>query len=460
MRYMTNPNIFKAYDIRGIYGQDLDEKTAYLLGQVYVQLRKYDGKTDKMNIVVAGDMRLSTPLLKESLIKGIISAGADVIDIGIASTPTFYFAVAYFNYDGGIIVSASHNPKEWNGFKIVREKAVPVSGETGIYRLRELALSDSSVSQEVELLKIGKIIKNDTVLKNQIEHDLQFADLNKIKPLKIVADTANGMGAQYIAALFKHLSCELIEMNFELDGTFPAHEADPLKEKNMEELKKKIIEIKADLGIAIDGDGDRIFFVDDQGKTISQSIIRGILSKIFLREKPGSKICYDIRPGRITRDMIEENGGIPIVTRVGHSLIKEQALKEGAYFAGESSGHFFLNMDIGCFEVPTIIILKLLREFSENGQPVSEYIKPYQKYFHSGEINSVVKDKEKIFQAILDKYADAQINKLDGITVEYPDFWFNVRDSNTEPKLRLNLEAVNRKKMEEKRDEVLNIINS
>lgn len=449
----TNSDIFKAYDIRGIYGQDLDEETAYKLGQAYVQLRKNDGKTGKLNIAVAGDMRLSTPQLKESLIKGIIEAGADVIDIGLASTPTFYFAVAYFNYDGGIIVSASHNPKEWNGFKIVREKAIPVSGETGIYKLRELVISGLTVPQYC-----GQIIKNGAVLKTQIEYDLQFADLSKIKPLKIAVDTANGMGAQYITELFQHLPCELIKMNFALDGNFPAHEADPLKEKNMADLQKKTVEARADLGIAIDGDGDRIFFVDEQGKTIDQSIIRGILSKIFLRERPGSKICYDIRPGRITRDMIEENNGIPIVTRVGHSLIKEQALKENAYFAGESSGHFFLNMDIGCFEIPIIVILKLLQEFSESNLPISEYIKPYQKYFHSGEINSMVEDKEKIFNAILGKYADGQINKLDGIAIEYPDFWFNVRGSNTESKLRLNLEAVSQKKMEEKRDEILNII--
>jgi len=203
------------------------------------------------------------------------------------------------------------------------------------------------------------------------------------------------------------------------------------------------------------------FFIDDQGKTIDQSIIRGILSMIFLRERPSAKICYDIRPGKITQDMIEQYGGIPVVTKVGHSLIKEQAIKENAYFAGESSGHFFLNTNIGCFEVPMIVILKLLQEFSESGKSVSEYIKPYQKYFHSGEINSIVEQKyENIFQQIEKNYKDAKINKLDGITIEYPDFWFNVRGSNTEPKLRLNLEAKTKEMMEKKRDEVLEIIRS
>ncbi|MDP3042900.1 MAG: phosphomannomutase/phosphoglucomutase [bacterium] len=455
----TNPNIFKAYDIRGIYGQDLDEETAYRLGRAYVKFSRQDGKAGELNIVVAEDMRLSSPRLKQSLIKGITEAGANAVDIGLASTPTFYFAVAYFNYGGGLIITASHNPKEWNGFKLVREKAIPISGETGLYELRDMAMGGLTAPQAPgPLKKRGETIKKGDVLEIQTEHDLRFVDLNKIKPLKIAVDPANGMGAQYIEELFKHLPCRLIKMNFDLDGAFPAHEADPLKEENLEDLKKKVIEENADLGIAIDGDGDRIFFIDEKGKTIDQSIIRGILSMIFLREKPGSKICYDIRPGRITRDMIEENGGIPIVTRVGHSLIKEQALKENAYFAGESSGHFFLNMDIGCFEAPVIMILKLLREFSESNKPISEYIKPYQKYFHSGEINSTVKNQEEVIKKIEKKYGDGEINKLDGITVEYSDFWFNVRGSNTEPKLRLNLEAKTKELMEEKRDEVLKII--
>ena len=450
----TNPKIFKAYDIRGVYGKDLDEKTAYLLGHAYIALRRKDGKTGELNIAVAEDMRLSSPQLKSSLINGLTGAGANVVDIGLASTPTFYFAVANYGYDGGIIVSASHNPAEWNGFKLVREKALPVSAETGIAFLR-----DKVIRGDFNKAKLtGRITKKDNILEEQIKHDLKFADLSKIKPLKIVVDPANGMGAQYVEELFKHLPCKLIKMNFKLDGAFPAHEADPIKKENIIDLQKKVKEEKADLGIAIDGDGDRIFFIDNNGEAIGQSIIRGILSMIFLREKPGAKICYDIRPGRITRDLIEENNGIPIVTRVGHSLIKEQAIKEGAYFAGESSGHFFLNMDIGCFEAPVIMILKLLQEFSQSGKTAAEFIKPYKKYYHSGEINSVVENKEAVFAKIEKMYQDGRINKLDGITVEYSDFWFNVRGSNTEPKLRLNLEAKTKEIMEEKRDEVLKII--
>lgn len=449
-----NPSIFKAYDIRGIYGTELTEEVAYRLGKAYVELRREDGLKNDLQIVVGQDMRLSSPQLKESLIKGLTEAGADVIDIGLASTPTFYFAVANYNYDGGIIVSASHNPGEYNGFKITRSKAIPVSGETGMMILRDKVVANNFTPSN----RTGQVITKENVLTDQITHDLQFGNIQNIKPIKIAIDTANSMGAQYLDELFKHLPCELIKMNWELDGTFPAHEADPLKEENLEDLKKKVIETGADFGITTDGDGDRIFFVDNEGQAIDQSIIRGILSMIFLKEKPGSKICYDIRPGKITQDLIEENGGIPIVTRVGHSLIKEQTLKEGAYFAGESSGHFFLNMPIGCFEVPVIVTLKLLEYFSQSGQTVAETVKPFKRYFHSGEINSVVSDKDIVIVNLIAKYPDGQLNRLDGITIEYPDFWFNVRGSNTEPKLRLNLEARTKEIMEVRRDEVLSII--
>ncbi len=452
---MTNSKIFKAYDIRGVFGKDLDQDTAYRLGQAYVALRRQDGLDHDLTIAVAGDMRLSTPQLKKSLIQGLRQAGARVVDFGLLSTPSFYFGVSYFSYDGGIIVSASHNPPEWNGFKLVREKARAISQNTGIDFLRDWVMDEKKSLTADEQ---GELIVNDKVLAEQVKHDLQFVDIDKIKPLKVVVDPANGMGAQYCEALFKHLPTKLIKMNFELDGSFPAHEADPLKEENLADLKKMILEQKADLGIALDGDGDRIFFVDNEANTIEQSIIRGLLAQIFLRDKPGAKICYDIRPGRITRDLIEQAGGIPIVTRVGHSLIKEEVLRQGAYFAGESSGHFFLNLDIGCFEMPMIMILKLLVEFSQSSQSVADFIRPFKKYYHSGEINLEVSDVEAVFRRLEEKYKDGKINKLDGISVEYPDFWFNVRASNTEPKIRLNLEAVSKQIMEEKRDEVLFVI--
>jgi len=459
---LTNPNIFKAYDIRGIYGVDLDDETAYKIGYSYAKMRRKELPLDRpLQIAVGADIRISSPALKEKLIQGLINGGVDVVDIGLSSTPTFYFAVSNYNYDGGVLVSASHNPKEYNGFKLVRHKALPISGENGLYELRDMVA-------KLELADIkppatpNSLSANENILADQAAHDLKFAEYQKINKFKIVIDPANAMGAEYFDELFKNLpQMEIVRMNWELDGTFPAHEADPFKEENLRGLCARVKQENADLGIATDGDGDRIFFVDNNGEPVEPGITRAILCKIFLRENPGTKICYDIRPGKITYDTIIENGGIPIVTRVGHSLIKQKTIEEGAVFAGESSGHFFLNMgEEGCYEVPLIVTLKILAELSLSGQKFSEYIKPFKKYFHSGEINSRVEDSDEKIKEIKDKYKDGQQNDLDGITIEYPDFWFNVRGSNTEPLLRLNLEAKTKVLMEEKRDEVLKIIKS
>jgi len=454
---MIKPDIFKAYDIRGVYGLDFDDNAAYQIATAYVALRQSDPDYDSshpLQLAVAMDMRLSSLDLKEQIIKGFTEAGANVFDFGLISTPAFYFAVANYKLDGGIMISASHNPGEWNGFKVVRAKAVPVSGETGLTWMKDKIIKNDFKPVSV----FGTVNIKDDIVKKQLQHDKGYLDLEDIKPLKIVVDTANGMGAQYIFELFKDLPVVLFPLNFEFDGSFPAHEADPLKEENLIQLQQMVIEKKADLGIATDGDGDRIFFVDDLGRTIEPAIIRGLLAKIFLKINPGCKIGYDIRPGKITPDMILENGGTPVVTRVGHSLIKEQMLRENIYFAGESSGHFFLNLPIGCFEMPNIIIGKLLEEFSNCGQKISNYLIPFKKYFSSGEINNSFIDKDVVLKKLADKYADGKINYLDGITIEYPEYWFNVRFSNTEAKMRLNLEAVSPEIMAEKRDEVLSVI--
>ncbi len=450
-------SIYKAYDIRGIYPTELNEDTAYKVGRAFAELLRSEEKNpNDLHVVVAHDMRISGPALVEKAIQGLRDGGLNVVDIGLASTPTFYFAIAKYGYDGGLMVSASHNPKEYNGFKLTRARAVALSRDTGIATIEEMV----AANHFKEAPRQGSYREQQGVLEDQVRHDLAHADIRHIKPLKVVADAANAMGALYLDALFKHLPCELIKMNFELDGTFPAHEADPFKDENIHDLKKRVVAEKADLGIATDGDGDRIFFVDNAGELIEPAILRGIMARVFLRERPGAKIAYDIRPGRITRDMIEESGGTPIVTKVGHSLIKAQAVAEGAYFAGESSGHFFLNMMHGCYEVPMIVALKLMQELSESGKTAAEYVQPLRRYAHSGEINSKVKDVKEVLDAVAAKYADAKLNMLDGVTVEYPEYWFNVRGSNTEPLIRLNLEARDEKVMTEKRDKVLALIRS
>jgi|SRR3989344_2087435 len=446
-----DPSIFKAYDIRGIYGQNLDENTAYKVARAYAVILKKENNKSNLRVVVGQDMRVSTPSLKERIVSGLTDSGIGVIDVGLVTTPTYYFAVAYYGYDGGIQVSASHNPPQWNGFKIVRAKAVPMGGETGIYLIRDMV--KKSVFSHV--VNKGKVVEKKDIVKEEVNVQREGLSWQKIKPFKIAVDTGNGMGALDVEAIFEDLPCKLSKLNFKLDGSFPVHIPDPLKEENLEWLKKEVLDKKCDLGIATDGDSDRWFFVDNLGQTVPQPILRGLMAQIALKENPGATVCYDIRPGRITRDMIEEAGGKAIVTRVGHSLIKETMLKEKAVFGGESSGHYFYQFPYGTFEAPVVLCLKFLSYLSLMDKPLSEVVSPYKRYFHSGEINRDVEDKEQKMEKIAQKYRDGKISRLDGITIEYPDFWFNVRPSNTESVLRFALEAKTQKLMQEKRDEII-----
>ncbi len=447
--------IYKAYDIRGIYPDQINEEVAYGIGRAYADILREELESKEITTVVGCDMRISSPQLTKSIIDGITKQGVNVIYIGLSSTPTFYFAVARYGYDGGMQISASHNPKEYNGVKIVKAKAYPVGYDTGLDEIERRVNENDFLKCDVK----GDVSEKENVLDEELRVSLKYADPGKIKPLKVVADVANSMGAPFLDKLFSKLPCKLVRMNFELDGSFPVHQADPFQEKNIADLKKRVISEGADLGLATDGDGDRIFFVDDKGELVDPAILRGLLAKIVLRENPGATICYDIRPGRITYDMIVENGGKPVVTRVGHSLIKAQAIDENAIFAGESSGHFFLDIGHGFFEVPMIIILKILEEISMENRNFSEIIRPLRKYHHSGEINLEVENKEAKMKELAERYKGAgNISWLDGVTIEFDDYWFNVRPSNTEPLLRLNLEAETKDIMEQKRDEVLKII--
>jgi len=400
-------------------------------------------------------MRISTQSLKSELIKGLLDSGVNVCEIGLASTPTFYFGVAYYGFDGGIQVSASHNPKEYNGFKITRAKAVPLSGDSGMYKLRDLVIKNKFEN----IQKKGVLSKKENVLDDLLKEQTKNIEVEKIKPFRIVVDPANAMGIVDVEAMFKNTKIQLIQLNWALDGNFPAHQSDPLQDENLIPAQKAVIENNADLGIVPDGDADRYFFIDEKGEVVRQEIIRGIMAQIALKESPGATVCYDIRPGRITKDMIEDVGGKASVTKVGHSLIKEQMIKEDAVFGGESSGHYFYKFDYGTFESPVKFVLKFLEFISKQNKPLSEIVAPYKKYFHSGEINTKVEDVNKKIKEIEEKYQDAKnISHLDGVTIEYEDFWFNVRPSNTEPLLRLNLEARSKELMENKRDEVLELM--
>ncbi len=452
-------NIFKAYDIRGKYPEELNEETAYKIGRAFARLIQREKNKEDISVGVANDMRLSSPQLKGVLIQGLIDSGCLVYDIGFASTPTFYFGIGFDNYDAGIQVSASHNPPEYNGFKMVRSKSVPVGENTGIKQIQEWV-----VENKWEERKKGAYRPCLGTTENALYNLTKGLPLENIKPMKIVVDPANSMGILDISAFFSQLpQIELVKINFELDGKFPSHEPDPLKEENLEQIKRKVIETKADLGIATDGDADRYFFIDNEGNTIRQEILRGIMAQIAIKENPGAVVCYDIRPGKITKDMIEEAGGKASVTRVGHSLIKEQMIKEGAVFGGESSGHYFYKTEWGVFETPFILLAKFLLFVSSQGKPTADIVRPLKKYSNSGEINITLTDgadKNKILEKIKEKYKDGQINELDGVSVTYSDFWFNVRASNTEPKIRLTVEAISQEIMEKKKEEIFNLIQS
>lgn len=453
----VNPAIYKAYDIRGLYGTDLTEAITYDTARAFAQLRKREVvKSIPLQLVVGADMRLSSPSLKERVVQALVDEGITVIDIGLVSTPAFYFAVAKYNYDGGVMVTASHNPKEYNGLKFVREGVKPVSIDNGIAIMRDQVMAGNFSTP----LGNGNVRTQTGIVEEQAKFEVDWVGNADIKPFRIVTDTANAMGITYLRAMFSHLPCTVIELNAELDGNMPAHEADPFKVKNNAELMQRVIDEQADLGIATDGDGDRIFFVDNEGNMIDPAIIRGLIAQLVLEREPGATICYDIRPGRITRDLIVAGGGKPSVTKVGHSFIKAQALAEQAAFAGESSGHFFMRTALGVFETPVIVATLLLKYFSRSEKTVADQVRPFRKYSHSGEINSQVTDKDAMMQLLLKKYGPAAVitSTLDGITIEYPDYWFNVRASNTEPVLRLNLEAINSEIQQAKTKEILAII--
>jgi len=435
-------SIFKAYDVRGVYPSELDEKLAYKVGRAFVTFLKVG------RVVVSQDMRKSSSSLKKSLIKGLIDQGADVISVkGLCSTPKSYFACWFLKADGSIMVTASHNPGKYNGFKFCREKAIPISGDTGIKDIERLALKG-----KFKDVSKGNVIEKD-ITKDYKKHILGF--LGKIKPLKVVIDAGNGMGGKDIELVLGSLPLKVTKMYFKPDGSFPNHEANPLKEENLVDIKRKVISSKADLGIAIDGDADRVFFIDEKGETVPSDFITCLIAEELLKNKKG-RVLYDLRSSWVVKEIIEENGGKASMCRVGHSFIKEQMRKEKGLFAGELSGHFYFK-DNFYTDSGVIAALKVIQLVSSKGK-LSKLLKPLKKYFASGEINSKVKDKEGKIKELAKQYKNGKVSFLDGVRIDFKDWWFNVRPSNTEPLLRLNLEAKSLSLMKKKRDEVLSVI--
>ena len=448
----VNPQIFRAYDIRGIYPKELDERAAYLIGRAFVKFFK----KPRLKIVVGRDNRLSSPSLFKALTKGIIDQGADVIDIGLSTTPMHYFTVAYFKFDGGVMITASHNPPQYNGFKFVREKAIPISGKTGLKEIKKLTTGYPQSGCGNVITRPGRVVKKE-VLKKYIAFNLKDFNLKKIKLLKIVIDTANAVPGILVPKIFKKTNCKIYHLFAKLDGSFPNHFPSPHEEKNLKGLKKEVLRKGADLGIAFDGDGDRIIFVEKKGKMIPGDLITALLISLILKENPGEKVLCDVRSSNVVRDVVKESGGIPVIGRIGHSFIKERMRRENIIFQGELNGHYYLRENYFC-EAPFFVIFKVLEEMSKSGKNISELVEPFRRYYHSGEINFKVKNKKKVLKTLENKFRGGRVLKIDGLRIDFPDWWFNVRPSHTEPVLRLVVEAKTKKLMEEKKKEISSLI--
>ncbi len=443
-----NPGIFKAYDVRGIYPTELNEEVAYQIGRAFVAFMGV------AQVAVGRDMRVSGPALSKALMEGMAHQGAEVINLGLTSTDELYFAVGKFGYPAGVMVTASHNPAEYNGLKMCRELAMPVSDETGLLDIRDMILEDRIPAPT----KQGTIIERD-VLAAYIEHALSFIDRSLLRPLKIVADAGNGMAGMTLPGVFSQLPCELIPLYFELDGRFPNHPANPIEPENIVDLQNKVRETGADLGVAFDGDADRMFLVNEHGTFVGGDMVTAMVAQRLLTRYPGAAIVYNLICSRCVPQTILASGGRPIRERVGHSFIKATMRSEDAVFGGEHSGHFYFR-DNWYADSGLIAFLTTLELLSAANQSLSAVLKPLDPYFRSGEINSEVADIKAVLAKIEEEHraAGAQIDKLDGLTIEYPDWWFNLRASNTQPLLRLNVEASSEDQLKEKTDEVLAVI--
>ena len=440
--------IFKAYDIRGTYPDQLDETTAFHVGYYFKDLLEEDDLALGPVVVVSRDMRSHSVPLAQAVKNGLRARGVAVIDIGIADTPQNYFATGYLGTSGGIQITASHNPAVYNGFKMSRHDAIPVSFETGIDRLEQFILA-TDVPTDLEP-EADEEVRD--VFAEYTEHIL--SELIGSEPrLKFAADAANGMGTLY-QPIFEHLNLEVTPLYFELDGTFPNHEANPLKAENLVDVEKAVKDHGCDFGVAFDGDADRAIIIDETGNAISADIITGLLAPRFLRDDPGAAIVYDLRSSWSTKEAIEEAGGIAIRERVGHSFIKATMREHDSPFGGELAGHFYYRRNYTAdSSIGTVI--EVLNHLRETGKPLSELVAPLKRYFATGEVNFKVDDKAGMIKRLAKDFADGEIDYLDGITAQYADWWFNVRPSNTEPYLRLVLEARTADLMAEKRDVLL-----
>ena len=442
----VDPSIFKAYDIRGLYPSQLDESTAIAVGRAFATLLQ------PRQVVVGRDMRLSSPAVCAALVEGLTLQGVDILDLGMVSTDQYYHACATRRRPG-IMVTASHNPPDYCGFKMVREMPFLLSGDEGIQDLRRLIEAEdwrrAPGAGRVESLDLGE---------GFVDKVLSLVEVDRLRPLKIVADTGNGMVGPILERIYGRLPVELTGMYLDPDGSLPNHGLDPMQEENRAELQRRVVAEGADAGFAFDGDGDRFFAIDDRGRFVPGDFLTALMGAWLLRREGGGTIVYDVRCSWAVRDGIRAAGGEARQERVGHSFLKPRLLREGGVFAGELSGHYYFRDFYGADSgiVPSLVLMQMM---SESGRSLSQLLSPLEsRYFLSGEINSRVDDPAAMLEELARRYADGRIERLDGVSVSYDDWHFNVRASNTEPLLRLNLEALTPRRMEEKRDEVLAVI--
>ncbi len=448
-----NPSIFKAYDVRGVYPTEINEDAARAIGAAFIAY------LNAKRIAVSRDMRLSSPALAAAFIDGATSQGADVVDYGMAPTDLLYYAVASDRLDGGVQITASHNPKQYNGMKMVRQEAFPLSGEAGIGDIRDMIAGDRLPAPSS---RPGQVTTKDT-LRAYVEHVMAFIDPSVIKPFNVVLDAGSGMGGLVAPHLFDRLPCHTTRLCFDIDGRFPNHEANPLIEENRRDIVERVVAEKADIGIAWDGDADRCFFIDGTGEFVPGDFVTALLAEAFLMKHPGASVIYDLRASYAVKDVVERYGGTALMNRVGHAFIKQRMRESNAIFGGEVTGHYYFRDNFYADNgfIPALLMLELM---SKKGASLHELLQPLtRRYFISGEINTTLPSMDLVpmrIDQIAARYADAHQYKLDGISVEYPDWHFNLRPSNTEPLLRLNLEATSPELMAAKRDEVVAAIRS
>ncbi len=446
-----NRDIFKAYDVRGLYPGEIDEAVARQIGRAFVAYLQ------KPRVGISRDMRVSSPSLAVAFIEGAREQGADIVDYGLAATDMMYFAVVRDGLDGGAQITASHNPGPYNGIKMVRAGALPLSGDAGIGDIRDMIEQDRIPPAPSK----GGTVRVSTVLDDYVGKVMSFVHPAAIQPFKVVLDAGSGMAGLVAPLLFDRLPCKVTKLCFDIDGTFPNHEANPLLEENRRDITERVVRDGADIGIAWDGDADRCFFIDGSGEFISGDFVTALLAEAFLLKHPGATIIYDLRASHAVKDTVERYGGRALMNRVGHAFIKRRMREEDAIFGGEVTGHYyfrdFFYADNGF--IPALLILELM---SKKNQSLRELLTPYrERYFISGEINTKLPNMDAVprkLSAITDRYKDGTIAILDGVSVDYPDWHFNVRPSNTEPLLRLNLEGKTPELMAAKRDEVLALI--